>query len=529
MNRAIRSLLFFSLAACSAFVAKARIWTIDGKTKVEGEFSGIMGDIVFLSQANGDDLKVHLASLSAEDRAFIKNGERATTSVVSSSAPPPSKGASRHADADFSEPQPIDMAPGGSKPVTFRPVVNNVDPNAPIGNTYYGPPTNDSLPNRFTPMNSDLEQFAIIARDELQKAHYNQLGGENLPFNEDESAKARYELGAQVSRFGLDTYFYPQSGSGLLREHVKGHMVLDWEVYDTFSHKVTYTHTIDTDFKGDLDDSVAPRAMFRKSFRRLLADPDFAAFMKPEAAEKEKADKGSATAKLTSLSAKDQVFIKNGEVVTSSAPPPSSDTSGNANADFSKPQPIDMAPGGSKPVIFQHITFNIEEGDTIGTISWEPIVQPSPNIVREEFVSPEQYAIIVRDELQKAHYNQLGGDNLPFSEAESAKARYELGAKVSSLRLDVHYSANRTAHSSAGKTIGHMTIDWQVYDTLTHKIAYTNTIDINFDKKSTDWNAPFTMFRKSLRQLLADRDFVAFMKPEAAEKDKADKGSATAK
>src|SRR5579862_6874159 len=113
MNRAVQSLLFFGLTICGACLAQARVWTIDGKTKVEGEFSGIMGDIVFLSQADGDQMKVHLASLSPEDQAFIAKGERATSSVVTTSAPSPSSDTSAY--ANFSEPQPIDMAPGGSK------------------------------------------------------------------------------------------------------------------------------------------------------------------------------------------------------------------------------------------------------------------------------------------------------------------------------------------------------------------------------------------------------------------------------
>src|SRR5271163_3111751 len=108
MNRTIQSLLSFGLAVCSACLANARVWTIDGKTKAEGEFSGIMGDIVFLSQADGEQLKVHLDSLSAEDQAFIKNGERATTSVVAASAPSPSKDNNGAANTDFSESPPID-------------------------------------------------------------------------------------------------------------------------------------------------------------------------------------------------------------------------------------------------------------------------------------------------------------------------------------------------------------------------------------------------------------------------------------
>jgi thiol-disulfide isomerase/thioredoxin len=95
MNKTIRGFFLFGLVVCGAGLASAHEWTIDGTTKVEAEFSGIIGDTVFLSKADGSEQKVSLASLSAEDRAFIIDREQTTTSVVSASPPPPS--ATQHA------------------------------------------------------------------------------------------------------------------------------------------------------------------------------------------------------------------------------------------------------------------------------------------------------------------------------------------------------------------------------------------------------------------------------------------------
>jgi thiol-disulfide isomerase/thioredoxin len=89
MKKTLQSLLIFGLVVCRACLANAREWTIDGTTKVEAEFSGIISDIVFLSKPDGSRQQVHLASLSAEDQAFIQNREQATTSVVTASPPPP--------------------------------------------------------------------------------------------------------------------------------------------------------------------------------------------------------------------------------------------------------------------------------------------------------------------------------------------------------------------------------------------------------------------------------------------------------
>jgi|HubBroStandDraft_6_1064221.scaffolds.fasta_scaffold280939_2 thiol-disulfide isomerase/thioredoxin len=89
MKQITQSFLLFGLVVCGAGLANAHEWTIDGTTKVEAEFSGIIGDTVFLSKADGSEQKVSLASLSADDQAFIKDREQATTSVVTASPPPP--------------------------------------------------------------------------------------------------------------------------------------------------------------------------------------------------------------------------------------------------------------------------------------------------------------------------------------------------------------------------------------------------------------------------------------------------------
>jgi thiol-disulfide isomerase/thioredoxin len=89
MRQIIQGFLFFGLIVSGACLANAHEWTIGGTTKVEAEFSGIIGDTVFLSKADGDRLKVPFASLSTDDQAFIKDLEQNTTSVVAASPPPP--------------------------------------------------------------------------------------------------------------------------------------------------------------------------------------------------------------------------------------------------------------------------------------------------------------------------------------------------------------------------------------------------------------------------------------------------------
>jgi thiol-disulfide isomerase/thioredoxin len=89
-KKLLQRFLLLGLVVCGVGPASAREWTINGTTKITAEFSGIIGDIVFLGKADGSEQKVPLASLSAADQAFIVNREQATTSVVSVSPPPPS-------------------------------------------------------------------------------------------------------------------------------------------------------------------------------------------------------------------------------------------------------------------------------------------------------------------------------------------------------------------------------------------------------------------------------------------------------
>jgi S1-C subfamily serine protease len=192
-----------------------------------------------------------------------------------------------------------------------------------------------------------------------------------------------------------------------------------------------------------------------------------------------------------------------------------------------EPQPIDMAADGSKPLAFQRVVIELEPGSTIGKlyvgplkIEREVLKAPSPS------VGSEQYALIGREELRKAHYNLLGGENLLFGDDEAAKARYQLGAQISALRLNIYASPSFWSGKVAETYDGAMTANWQVYDTLAHKVIYTETTDITIESDDSDTNAVFLMFRKSLRQLLAESSFATFMKPGNDNDKQTAKGSA---
>ncbi len=191
-----------------------------------------------------------------------------------------------------------------------------------------------------------------------------------------------------------------------------------------------------------------------------------------------------------------------------------------------EPEPVDMAPDGSKPLAFQRVVINIEPGTTVGKLYVGPL-----KIVKEELKAPspsvgsEQYGLIAREELRKAHYNLLGGENLVFGDDETAKARYQLGAQISGLHLNIYASASFWSGKISSSFDGSMTAEWQVYDTFAHKVIYTQTTDISVQDDDNDETAIFVMFRKNLRKLLADSNFAAFMRPGNDDEKQTAKGS----
>jgi serine protease Do len=191
------------------------------------------------------------------------------------------------------------------------------------------------------------------------------------------------------------------------------------------------------------------------------------------------------------------------------------------------PEPINMDPLGSKPVTFQRVVLKMETGETIGKVTggWLNIVQTTLKASPGE--GSKRFNAIGLEELRKAHYTIPGGDNPLFEENESAKARYQLGAQITSMRLDVHFQPGWA--SVTVRTAGEMTAEWQVYDTLARKVVFTQQTHTDFHqsvKGGTGEEAVFAMFRKGLRGLLADQQFSQFMRPGVGGSTSADLSSA---
>ena len=183
------------------------------------------------------------------------------------------------------EPEPIDMGPAGSKPLSFQRVILTMEPGAKIGQVTGGwlnvvASTLHASPGEIS------RQVGVIGQKELRDARYTIPGDENSLFERDESAKARYQLGAKITWIQLNVHF--QVGWSVPTIRTTGAMTVDWELFDTLAQKVVFTRTTDVGIEEETKgDSGIPGDMmlFRKSIRQLLAQPEFASFMRPDSAE----------------------------------------------------------------------------------------------------------------------------------------------------------------------------------------------------------------------------------------------------
>lgn len=178
-------------------------------------------------------------------------------------------------------------------------------------------------------------------------------------------------------------------------------------------------------------------------------------------------------------------------------------------------RPVDMAPQGSKPIAFQRVILTMQTGTEIGKVTGGWLHLPQSTLRASPGEGSKQFGYLAREELSKAHYTIPGGDNQLFGQDESAKARYQLGAEIPEIHLDMHVQpgwSSATINSS-----GSMTVSWQLYDTLMQKVVFKKTTITPFSKSGKFDEGDlgyFEMFRKSLRQLLAQADFVDFMRPD---------------
>ncbi len=83
---------FLLLAATLFSTLHAREWTLPDGQKIEAEYAGRMGDVVFLKKADGSRIKLAWTDLTAADRTALEATNKGNVTIQKSTTPPASNG-----------------------------------------------------------------------------------------------------------------------------------------------------------------------------------------------------------------------------------------------------------------------------------------------------------------------------------------------------------------------------------------------------------------------------------------------------
>lgn len=172
----------------------------------------------------------------------------------------------------------IELGPEGSAPVTFTRLIIRVPSGTQVGAHHDGllkvPQYRHTWLSNLT-VGSD--EFKIIASEHLKSRGYTVLGGDNLLFGRDESAKAEYQLGGTVQSLGYNTYA-PLAGN-----YSEATLSIEWQLYDAFSEKVVQTVTTSGYGRQSGIGSACIQSAFRSALDNLLASGQFVESVKRSA------------------------------------------------------------------------------------------------------------------------------------------------------------------------------------------------------------------------------------------------------
>jgi len=170
---------------------------------------------------------------------------------------------------------PITLGPEGSAPITFTRLVIRIPSGTEIGGHHDG-----LLKIRhyghiwLSNIAVASDEFKIVASEHLKSRGYSVLGGDNLLFGKDESAKAEYQLGGTITTLTYNT-FAPLAGN-----FSESSLSIEWQLYDAFQKKVVYTSTTSGFGTQGGVGSACIQTAFRSVLDNLLADSRFVSTVK---------------------------------------------------------------------------------------------------------------------------------------------------------------------------------------------------------------------------------------------------------
>ena len=113
------------------------------------------------------------------------------------------------------------------------------------------------------------EDFKLIASEQLRNCGYTVLGGENILFGEDKSAKAQYQLGGTVKDIKFNSYA-PLAGN-----FSEANISVEWQVLNALRKDIIFTLTTTGYGKQSTTGVGVIRLAFGNALCKLLADNSF--------------------------------------------------------------------------------------------------------------------------------------------------------------------------------------------------------------------------------------------------------------
>ena len=165
---------------------------------------------------------------------------------------------------------PIAIGPEGSKPIAFTRLIIRVPSGTEIG-AHHDKLLKVSMFQYVWQSNITVasDEFKIFASEQLKSRGYRVLGGDNLLFGKDESAKAEYQLGGTVPSLLFNTYA-PLAGN-----YSESTITIEWQLFDALREQVVFTATTNGYGKQSGKGTACILTAFRSALDNLLANTEF--------------------------------------------------------------------------------------------------------------------------------------------------------------------------------------------------------------------------------------------------------------
>lgn len=173
--------------------------------------------------------------------------------------------------------QPVAVQRDEMAPLTFTRMIIRVPPGI-VGHHHEGLAKVKQYPHSWDQsMAAASEEFKIVASEILRAHNYNVLGGDNVLFGRDESAKASFQLGGTLQQLTYNTY------GALAGNATEVKVGIEWQLYDVYAEQVVLTKVTEGYARAQSGNIL--NGAFSHSLTNLLADPSV-----PQALRRRKLD-----------------------------------------------------------------------------------------------------------------------------------------------------------------------------------------------------------------------------------------------